>query len=1003
MGRISCPAFIDRVEESAALDAALERAKTGATPTVFVGGESGIGKSRLVAEFSRRASEDGARVLTGACAPFSRGPPPFTPVIEALRTLTRAADAAERAELVKVAPALTWLLPELAADGASWRKLEGFESGQSWVFALVLKVLEHVAAERPLVVILEDLHWSDRSTLDLLALRLQTERVPGGVVVATYRSDELASGNPLRLLLAELDRTGRADRLELRRFARAELIAQLTGILGRTPSYETVEDIVDRSDGNPFLAEELLAARSDSRAGTRTRVQEIVLARVETLSEPTQQLLRVLAAARRSLAHDAVAAVADLRERELEGCLREALGRHVLVSAPGGGYAFRHALMREAIYDRLLVSERERIHLQLARVLEADQGPVTPELLADRAHHWYSAGDHARALASAVEAGLAVDEIYAHAEALTQYERALELWGRVDDPERLAGTDRVTLRCRAAEAAACLGDMTRAVRLIECALEDVDSVAEPVRAGLMRERLGRYSWIGGDAAGALKAYEDAVRVIPDAPPSAERARAITALGHAQFVSCRYRAAEALCAEALGIARAVGARAEEGRALTTLGAATAGLGDGPDGVRMVREGRGLLERAGAAPDFIFVTYACESDVLAAAGDFEAAAETTRPGIDMLHRHGMHRSHQAWLEGRLAAALIKLGRWSRSCPDPGRGAPPRPDGHHPPDAAAPARRARARPRRSRDRRNLPRRGQKRSPGRPAVHRQALRDRRRSRAGAPRLPRRALNVANGLAALDPLDDVQATAWLCWRGLEAQAEQAQRARARRHVTDADAALEIANGLLDRARALAGLHGARSVAELPALLQSCQAEAALAAGRSAAHHWLAAAEGWESLREPYPRAQCLVRGAEAALAERHPRTRITTTLTAANEIADRLGAAPLADALESIARRARIAIATPIPPPAEPVRETDASTQLGLTPREIQVLTLVGHGYTNGQIADRLFISRKTAGAHVSNILAKLGVSRRAEAGAIAERLELVSHASAVSRKSRA
>jgi DNA-binding CsgD family transcriptional regulator/tetratricopeptide (TPR) repeat protein len=1001
MGRISCPAFIDRVEESAVLDAALERAKTGATPTVFVGGEAGIGKSRLVAEFSRRASEDGARVLTGACAPFSRGPPPFTPVIEALRTLMRAADAAERAELVKVAPALTWLLPELAVDGASWRKLEGFESGQSWVFALVLNVLEHVAAERPLVVLLEDLHWSDRSTLDLLALRLQTERVPGGVVVATYRSDELASGNPLRLLLAELDRTGRADRLELRRFARAELIAQLTGILGRTPSYETVEDIVGRSDGNPFLAEELLAARSDSRAGTPTRVQEIVLARVETLSEPAQQLLRVLAAARRSLAHDTVAAVADLRERELEGCLREALGRHVLVSAPGGGYAFRHALMREAIYDRLLVSERERIHLDLARVLETHQGPVTPELLADRAHHWYSAGDRARALASAVEAGLAVDEIYAHAEALTQYERALELWDRVDNPERLAGTDRVALRSRAAEAAACLGDMTRAVRLIECALEDVDPVAEPVRAGLMRERLGRYSWIGGDAAGALEAYEDAVRVIPDAPPSAERARAITALGHAQFVSCRYRAAEALCAEALGIARALGARAEEGRALTTLGAATAGLGDGPDGVGMVREGRALLERAGAAPDFIFVTYACESDVLAAAGDFEAAAETTRPGIDMLRRHGMHRSHQAWLEGRLAAALIKLGRWAQADPILDAALLRGPTGitrrmlqllraelglARGDLATAETCLAEAR---------SAARGDQPFTGKLFEIAAGLALARRDYPGAHS------NVANGLAALEPLDDVQATAWLCWRGLEAQAEQAQRARARRHVTDAEAALEIANGLLDRARALAGLHGARSVAELPALLQSCQAEAARATGRPAAHHWLAAAEGWESLREPYPRAQCLVRGAEAALAERHPRTRIATTLTAAHEIADRLGAAPLAGALESIARRARIAIATPIPPPAEPVRETDASTQLGLTPREIQVLTLVGHGYTNGQIADSLFISRKTAGAHVSNILAKLGVSRRAEAGAIAERLELVSHASTVSQES--
>jgi DNA-binding CsgD family transcriptional regulator len=545
--------------------------------------------------------------------------------------------------------------------------------------------------------------------------------------------------------------------------------------------------------------------------------------------------------------------------------------------------------------------------------------------------------------------------------------------------------------------------MTRAVRLIEHALADVDPVAEPIRAGLMCERLGRYSWIGGDAAKALAAYEDAVRVIPDTPPSAERARATTALGHAQFVSCRYRAAEALCAEALGIARAVGACTEAGRALTTLGAATAGLGNGPDGLRMVCEGRALLERAGAAPDFIFVTYACESDICAAAGDFEAAAETTRPGIEMLHRHGMHRSHQAWLEGRLAAALIKLGRWTQADPILDAALLRGPTGI------------------TRRMLQLLRAELSLARGDLAAAEICLADARAAAHGDQPFtgklfeiaaglaqarrdyPDAYASVANGLAALEPLDDVQATAWLCRRGLEAQAEQALRARAHRRAADAEAALKIAGGLLERARALDGLRGARAVAELPALVQTCHAETARAAGRPATNHWLAAAEGWESLREPYPRAQCLARGAEAALAERHPRAHITTTLIAAHEIAECLGAAPLTGALESIARRARIAIAAPAPPRAEPVRETNTSTQLGLTPREIQVLTLVGHGYTNAQIADSLFITRKTASTHVSNILAKLGVSRRAEAGAIAERLELVSHRSSISPETRA
>jgi DNA-binding CsgD family transcriptional regulator/tetratricopeptide (TPR) repeat protein len=992
MGRISCPVFIDRVEESRALDAALDQARSGGTPTVFVGGEAGIGKSRLVAEFAHRAAERDARVLSGACAPFSRGPPPFSPIVEALRAFTRTIDPAERARLVERAPAVAWLLPELATDGAaSLRRLDGLESGQSRVFALLLSLLEDVASEQPLVVVLEDVHWSDRSTLDLLALRVQTARAPGCAVIATYRSDELGPGHALRLLFAELDRAGRADRLELRRFGRAELLAQMTGILGRAPSDEVLADVVGRSDGNPFLAEELLAARSEAAGAEPTRVREIVLARVETLSEPAQRLLRVLSAARRSSAHSTLVAVSGMAEHELEDALREALARHVLVRTETGAYAFRHALMREAIYEGLLVGERERIHVELAQVLEAQLaagGSATPELLADRAHHFYSAGDRPRALASAVQAGLAADRIYAHAEALTQYEHALELWDLVEDPEGLAGLDRTALRAGAAEAANCAGEPVRAARMIERALEEVDAAVEPVRAGLMHERLGRYSWTGGDTANALAAYEAAVRIIPAAPASAERARAVAAAGHAQFVWCRYRAARALCTEGLEIARAVGAPVEEGRALAILGAATASLGDRRDGLRMLRDGRELLERADAAPDSLFITYANESAVLAAAGELEAAAEAARPGIELVRRHGMHRTHQSWLEGAVAAAWIKLGRWTEA------------------DAILDAALLRAPRGITRRMLHLLRAELQLARGDLAAAADSLADGRRAARGdqpftgqmfelAARLAlaRRAYesarsNISRGLAVLETLDDVHQAAWLCRRGIEAEADRAERARARRDSADVEAALAIAGGLLERARRLAGLHAARSVAELGVLLLTSEAETARAADRPACELWLAAAAGWESRGEPYPQAQCLTRAAEAALAERRPRPTVAPWLRAAHETAVRLEAAPLVEAVESIARRGRITFAPDGVELAEPVSDP---APLGLTPRELQVLRLVGQGYTNGQIAESLFISRKTAGAHVSNILGKLGVGRRVEAAALAERLDLL------------
>jgi DNA-binding CsgD family transcriptional regulator len=190
----------------------------------------------------------------------------------------------------------------------------------------------------------------------------------------------------------------------------------------------------------------------------------------------------------------------------------------------------------------------------------------------------------------------------------------------------------------------------------------------------------------------------------------------------------------------------------------------------------------------------------------------------------------------------------------------------------------------------------------------------------------------------------------------------------------------------------LAGLPAARCVAELPVLLLTSEAETARAADRPACDLWLAAAAGWESLGEPYPRAQCLLRGVEAALAERRPRPTVAPWLSVAHEIAVRLDAAPLVGALESIARRGRVTFVRDDVQPPGPVSD---AVPLGLTPRELQVLRLVGQGYTNGEIADSLFISPKTAGAHVSNILGKLGVGRRVEAAAIAERLDLLDEGS--------
>jgi len=508
---LTSPTFVGRAAESARLAEARDRAAAGTPTVVVVGGEAGVGKSRLVGELVASSRAAGAAVLTGGCVELGGEGLPFAPVVEALRMLARGLDGSELATAVPE-PAkaeLARLLPELGQQPAGGPEPPWLDLGsaQGRLFELLLGLLERLADRRPTILVVEDLHWADRSTRNLLAYLVRNLRHGRLLLLLTYRSDELHRRHPLRPLLAELDRDRRVERLELGRFDLGEVAAQLTGILGVAPATRLVERVHARSDGNAFFVEELAAAGSAGGASAALArgapafggLRDTVLARIEPLPESTRMLLRVVAAAGGRVERELLAEVAGLPAPELLAGLRAAVAERVLlVDAHDGTYGFRHALVKEAVDSGLL-------HGRLAGALSARGAGLRqahaghpgadPALAAELAWHWYAAHDLARALPAAVEAGLAAERSYAFAEAQHHFERALELWERA--PAAPTGLDRVELLGRAAEAAANAGGTERAISLVRGALAEVDPAGDPLRAGLLTRRLAQYLRIAG--------------------------------------------------------------------------------------------------------------------------------------------------------------------------------------------------------------------------------------------------------------------------------------------------------------------------------------------------------------------------------------------------------------------------------------------------------------------------------------------------------------------------
>jgi ATP/maltotriose-dependent transcriptional regulator MalT len=929
------PVLVGRDVEIAVLDESWGTVRGGSPATVLIGGEAGIGKTRLVRQFTASIE---AEVLYGGCVDLSGGGLPFAPFTAALRGH---------------ADTLAELLPGDAQADTDTARARLFED--------VLAQLAGLCTRRPVVFVIEDIHWIDRSSLDLLSFLVHNQQAAGTLLcVVTYRSDELERAHPLRGSLAELDRVAWTRRMELPRLSQRSTGSLIGAISGAEPAAALVAEIYRRSEGNPFFAEVLLD-RQD-QPGLPESLRDLLLARVARLPEPTQAVLRVAAAGVGRVGHELLAAASGLDDGALSAALRPAVASGVLV-VDGGGYRFRHALFDEAVRDDQLPGERAAAHRRYAQALASDHGLAADgRAVAELAFHWRAAGDAPRALEAAWRAAGDAGARLAYAERLDMLERVLELWARVPDAVGSIGCDRPAVLDAAVAAAGDAGEHERGVALATAALAEAG--LDPARAArLLEQRASMRSGLG--QADDLDDLNAAVRLAPDGHPV--RAAVLCALASRLLAIPRSDEAEEAAAEALAIARRTGDARTEALALILLATRRVRRGNLAEELPRLAEAEEAAARLGAHGVRLRAIF-WAATVLTAFGEYERAAERARHGIAVAESIGLARTYGAIGGSHLAIALIGQGRW-----DEATAAVDHALDHAPatvlqvPLACLRATIALAR-------------------GNTAPAETALAFTRETlEAGAgpavdPWLPLR-LEAELRLAQ----DRVAEAAAVIERGLaDANLRRSERFTWPLLVIGARVAAAGAPGLLDALRRRAAQTTPIGPA-MRALALTFAAEADRSAGTVP---WDEAVAAWEQIGDPYRLAHALIGAAEAAAAG-GDRAAAAAHVRRAAEIAAELGARPLREQAEWLARRARLTLAgDSAAQAADPGAQ--ARHQYGLTVRELEVLRLLAVGRTNRDIAAELFISAKTASVHVSNIMSKLGVTSRGEAAAIAYKLGL-------------
>lgn len=975
--------LVARGREMARLRASLASAAAGTASSVLLAGDAGVGKTRVVDELAAGAD---ALVLTGRCLDVGEIGIPYLPFAEVLGQVR------DRGLLdIATRPALARLLPELALPVGNDDARESSNQpplfpqgrrseqdiGQLQLFDAVHGLLGDLAEQRTVLLVVEDLHWADASTRYLLSFLLSRLRSQRLLIVGTYRSDDLHRAHPLRPLLTELLRLPAVERVALPPFGAEEARLFVDALADELPE-DLAREVSERSEGNPFFAEELIAAASClPSGGIPSALVDVLLTRIERLSPGTQHVVRVASVGGRRVSHDRLRTVAGLDDVALDAALREAVQHHVLLVGDGDEiYVFRHALLQEAVHGDLLPGERVRLHAAYARYLTGRTGRG---FAAGLAYHSLESHDLPRALAASVDAGQEAHNTGAPAEALRHFEQALKLWHAVPEDQRPSDVTELVLLSRASWSAGTAGQPERALAFARSSTRVVD-LADPEMAAETWRRVAQASQgLDGHDKEMHDAIHQAWKLVEDRPASQSRAWVL-----AVSASClRYARDLPLARERAEMAvldgRASGAAGAVADALATLGL----LDDSANRTESARE------HLTGAIDCAVEADAVNTELRARyflglhhydRGELADALRVFQEASDRAKGKGMTWSGFG-LEIRvlLALTLYHVGRWDESAA-----------AAEPPGLAVSstvtARLA--------------------AVGTHVVVSRGEFDQAERLIGELRKDwHRDLQIAlitGGTGAelahwrgrpeqavervADTIDWTQKLEgeWLLAGirlgalGIAGNADLAAHARRRRDKAGEAKAVAEGHRLTDYARdtAVKGLPRTGVLGpEGRAWLARAEAEESRLAGAGDPELWsrTVAAFGFGAVFE---QAVCRWRLAEALLSADR-RDDAAVHLREVGEFARDLRAAPLLDAVTQSARRARITLRAD---EAEPRDHVDP-----FTPRERSVLGLVALGRTNREVGEELYISEKTVSVHLTRIMAKLGAGRRAEAVAIA------------------